>query len=134
MNSALEQEVRDRAETRCEYCRAFEEDSDLAFSFDHIIARQHLGETVSENLAYACGDCNRHKGPNIAGVDPETRVITRLFHPRRDVWADHFRWNGPILTGLTPIGRATILVLGINLAAAVALRRTLIERGRFPNR
>ncbi len=52
--------------------------------------------------------------------------------PRRDRWADYFRWRGPRLVGLTPVGRATIRVLGINDPDAVALRRELIAEGVFP--
>lgn len=54
----------------------------FTFSVDHIVARQHGGPTVLENLALACLHCNRHKGPNIAGTDPSTGEIVRLFHPR----------------------------------------------------
>jgi len=37
-----------------------------------------------ENLALACLHCNQHKGPNIAGRNPETGEIVELFHPRQD--------------------------------------------------
>ena len=57
--------------------------------------------------------------------------MVRLFHPRRDRWPGRFLWAGPILMGVTPIGRATVRVLAINEAAAVELRRTLIDGGEF---
>jgi len=79
----------------------------------------------SHNLALACIHCNRYKGPNIAGVDPATGEIVRLFHPRRDKWSVHFTWNGSRLIGRTSIGRATIQVLNINAAAMVDLREAL---------
>jgi 5-methylcytosine-specific restriction endonuclease McrA len=60
------------------------------FQIDHIIARQHAGTSDEQNLALACIHCNRFKGPNIAGLDPETGELVRLFHPRTDKWADHF--------------------------------------------
>ena len=97
-----------------------------SFHVDHIIARQHGGQTGTENLALACLHCNQHKGPNIAGSDPESGEIVPLFHPRRDRWGDHFEWNGVDLTGKTTIGRATIQVLAINdpgfRAVRIALR------------
>jgi hypothetical protein len=34
--------------------------------------------------------------------------------------------------GVTPVGRATVRVLGINHSEAVRLRRELIAEGRFP--
>ena len=64
-----------------------------SFHADHIIARQHGGESGWENPALACLHCNQHKGPNIAGRNPETGEIVELFHPRRDWWGDHFDWN-----------------------------------------
>lgn len=102
------------------------------FPIDHIIARQHGGKTEAENLALAGLRRDLHKGPNIAGIDPKTRRITPLFHPRRDRWADHFRWHGPRLIGLTAAGRAAIRVLTINHPDAVSIRRSLIAEGGFP--
>ena len=40
----------------------------LPFQIDTIIAEQHAGQTVFENLALDCPNCNRYKGPNIAGL------------------------------------------------------------------
>lgn len=104
----------------------------MPFQIDHIIASQHQGETISENLCVACYACNHHKGPNIAGFDVVTDQVTALFHPRRDVWRDHFVWRGPTLIGITPIGRVTVHVLAINLEMRVALRRILNQEGVFP--
>ncbi|MBI4600414.1 MAG: HNH endonuclease [Planctomycetes bacterium] len=77
--------------------------------------------------------CNLHKGPNIAGLDPHTGRLVRLFHPRRDAWADHFEWRGPLLLGRTPVGRVTVVVLAMNHPDQVTLREALIEEGAFPS-
>ncbi len=130
MDPALEAEVKKRAQGVCEYCRLPEACQRVPFQIDHIIAEQHEGATVFENLANACLRCN--KRPNIAGVDSITGEIVRLFHPRRDRWQEHFEWQSALLVGLTPIGRATIAVLGINFPSAVALREELIAEGLFP--
>src|SRR5260221_5586475 len=114
MDRAVEQHVRHRAQGRCEYCRLPQEASAFTFPIDHIIARQHGGETVPENLALCCNRCNLSKGPNIAGIDPLTGNLTRLFNPRTDAWAEHFRLNGPLMEGLTAIGRTTASVLAMN--------------------
>lgn len=53
------------------------------------------------HLALACIDCNLHKGTNLTGFDPETNVITELFHPRRHAWEDYFHWQGLYLVGKT---------------------------------
>jgi hypothetical protein len=82
--------------------------------------------------ALACFACNRHKGPNVAGVDPKTRRIVPLFNPRRHKWSRHFRWEGPVLIGRTPNGRATVIALKINLDHRIELRQGLIDEGVFP--
>ncbi len=125
-------EIRRRAQDRCEYCHLPARFYPLPFHFDHIIARQHGGRTATSNLALACLHCNRHKGPNIAGTDQSTGKIVRLFHPRNDVWSEHFEWVGVKLGGRTPIGRATIHVLAINDPDFLAVREALIEERVFP--
>ena len=132
MERRLEHIVRLRAGGVCEYCLLPESISNLPFPIDHVIARQHRGGTVAENLAEACPSCNLHKGPNIAGIDPETGQITVLFNPRRDAWSVHFRYEAATLVGLTPAGRATVQTLSMNDERLVALRRFLIEAGLFP--
>lgn len=47
-------------------------------------------------------------------------------------WSRHFRWQGPVLIGRTPSGRATIAVLAMNLPHRVAQRAALIAEGVFP--
>src|SRR5439155_1919765 len=83
--------------------------------------------------SYVCSFCNKRKGPNLSGIDPATGRITRLFHPRRHKWERHFRWEGPLLVGRTPIGRATIAVLSMNARLRVAVRAALMEEGLFPD-
>ncbi|MCI0358284.1 MAG: HNH endonuclease [Planctomycetaceae bacterium] len=129
MATALERAVWQRAGSACEYCHLAQIFDPLPFQLDHVIARQHGGQTTEENLALSCLFCNKHKGPNIAGIDPQSRRLVRLFHPRRDKWSRHFQWSGAILVGRTAIGRATIEVLAINHPQNVALRRALIENG-----
>ncbi|MDB6003938.1 MAG: restriction endonuclease [Prosthecobacter sp.] len=119
--------VRERGAGRCEYCHLPEAVAELPFQIDHIIARKHLGPTQESNLAFACYPCNSAKGPNIAGIDPVSSTLAPLFHPRKDLWSDHFEWQGAWLFGKSPRARATIQVLGINDAEAVALRESLLE-------
>ncbi len=83
MNRQLVLAVWRRAGDRCEYCRIPKFALPLPFQIDHIIAEKHGGETVEENLALACPHCNRFKGPNIAGVDPDTGETVRLFRKRQ---------------------------------------------------
>ena len=116
--------VRDRAGGRCEYCRTHQADEPfIAYQMEHVIPRQHGGSDDEANLALACPHCNLHKGPNLTGIDPTTGAIEPLFHPRRQVWEDHFEARHPQVVGLTPPGRATVRVLAINDEARVELRR-----------
>jgi hypothetical protein len=132
MDQALSGAVWRRAKGNCEYCRVPERRSSIPFEIDHVIAEQHGGPTVGSNLALACFACNHHKGPNLAGIDPKTGRRAWLFHPSRHKWQRHFRWDGAVLVGRTPIGRATVAVLRINLPHRVAQRAALISEGVFP--
>ena len=132
MEQSLVDQVWQRAGSVCEYCRLPQQYDLLTFQIDHIIARKHHGTHELESLALACFACNNHKGPNIAGVDPQTTKIVRLFHPRQDDWEEHLEWHGAVIVGRTPIGRATIDVLAINLPHRVRLRHMLIREGVFP--
>jgi len=125
MRKSLADHVRQRAEHRCEYCRLPTEASYLPFEIDHIVPKQHGGRSSSHNFAYACFYCNRFKGPDLSGVDPRDGTVVRLFDPRVGDWDEHFQWDGPVLRGRTPVGRATIATLKINLVERVAIRRLL---------
>jgi hypothetical protein len=132
VDESLARLVYERTAGCCEYCQLPEAFSSTPFENDHIIAEQHGGPTVPGNLALACFADNHHKGPNLGGIDPKTGKKAWLFHPRRHKWQRHFRWDGPVLVGRTPIGRATIAVLQINAPHRIAQRAALIAEGVFP--
>jgi hypothetical protein len=92
------------------------------FQIDHVVARQHGGSSDADNLAFCCMHCNRYKGPNIAGIDPQTGGVVRLFHPRRDHWAEHFAWEGNKIVGVSRVGAVTLGLLQMNAPEVVALR------------
>jgi hypothetical protein len=129
VNRALVRKVWTRAGGRCEYCLISQSTFPLPFQIDHILAEKHGGEAVDENLALSCPHCNRFKGPNIAGLDPDTAKLTRLFNPRTEVWADHFYWDGAVLKGKTAVGRSTIYVLAMNADHLLSLRKELLAEG-----
>ncbi|HEY2411998.1 MAG TPA: HNH endonuclease signature motif containing protein [Pirellulaceae bacterium] len=131
MDAALRKAVWERANSKCEYCQIRHSSERLPFELEHVVARKHGGATQSDNLALACFACNRYKGPNLAGIDPETGNMVALFHPRRDAWEDHFFWEAAILRGRSPIGRATIAVLRINDTARISHRSVLLASGDF---
>lgn len=132
MDAELRSQVRDRARNRCEYCHLHEQhDFFQAFHMEHIVARQHRGATKLENLAWSCLQCNLHKGTNLSGIDPDTNELVRLFNPRTDRWVDHFRLDGPIIKGLTAIGRTTTWLLQMNAEDRLELRRALLDLGEL---
>lgn len=121
--------VRARAKERCEYCHLPQKGHEERFSFDHIVSRKHGGEDHEQNLALSCLRCNLYKGTDLTSLDPATDAVVPLFNPRRDTWLDHFRWNGPILIGTTPIGRATVALMRTNAPERVQLRQALLVEG-----
>jgi HNH endonuclease len=134
MPKGIRELVRIRAANCCEYCQMPQALDVQPFQLDHIRAEKHGGRTTLRNLALACFPCNTYKGPNIAGYDPVTNSLQRLFHARRDKWIDHFAWRRSVLVGKTPIGGTTIAVLAINADDRVEHRRMLIEARVFPPR
>lgn len=132
LSATLRREVRRHAGGHCEYCLMPDTEPLFPHEPDHIVALKHGGRTESNNLAYACFQCNRAKGSDIASLDPVTGELTALYNPRTQHWIDHFRLNGPVIEPLTAEGRVTIALLGINLAARVAVRDTLLREGRYP--
>lgn len=128
IGAVVRRQVRSRAGNACEYCKLRQEESPLAtLQIEHIIPRKHGGKDLLENLCLACIDCNLAKGTNIAGIDPVTRQVTELFHPRRQNWDEHFEWKDVFLIGKTATGRTTIEVLRINSDEQLQLR--IAQRG-----
>ena len=124
--------VRKRARGRCEYCLLHEDDSWEPHQPDHVIAIKHRGETVVKNLAWTCAVCNRHKGSDIASIDELTDRVERLFHPRRDHWARHFRLSRGTIRARTSVGRVTVFLLQLNRPDRVRVRQILADKGLYP--
>ena len=123
MDAVTRATVRHRAAECCEYCQRRQIDSPLVpLQIEHITARKHGGPDSLDNLALACAECNLHKGSNLAGIDPESNQLTPLYHPRKDLWREHFAWAGVRIIGLTAVGWTTIRVLGLNIPARLQVR------------
>lgn len=123
--------VRRRAGSRCEYCRLPQCAVDLTFHVEHIIAKQHGGGDGPENLCLSCDRCNLHKGPNLTSIDPLSRQLVPLFHPRQDVWDEHFELVGDQIVGSTAAGRATVQLMQMNSARRRQLRLRLVAEGKW---
>jgi 5-methylcytosine-specific restriction endonuclease McrA len=122
MDAATRRAVRDRGNGFCEYCRIHEVTSVLSHHVEHIRAKQHGGSDDLQNLAMACHHCNELKGPNLAGIDPNSNEITPLFNPRLDAWDEHFEIKEGCVIGRTSVGRTTVHLLKTNEPNRVELR------------
>ena len=132
MDSATRTLVWSRAGDRCEYCRIHQAHSELTHHVEHIRAKKHGGSDDPSNLCLACERCNLFKGSDLTGIDADTGKIERLFDPREHAWEDHFRLVGPLILGITPLGRATVAVLSMNQGQRLQLRAALIAHGLYP--
>jgi hypothetical protein len=124
------------ADGRCAYCHTLTAITGARFVIDHIIPERRGGSTDWENLCLSCHSCNEFKGSRRAGKDPLTGRRAPLFHPRRQLWRRHFRWNedGATIMGLTTVGRATVATLQMNHPAIVEARRRWTSVGWHPPR
>ena len=132
--AAQRQAVSARAEGVCEYCRCPERYAVQSFECEHIIPISEGGATALSNLAFACGGCNRTKATRTSAPDPESGHLVALFHPRKQLWNEHFAWNYDftLVIGLTAIGRATVEALRLNRPGVVNLRRVLLTIAEHP--
>ena len=88
--------------------------------------------TVLANLALACLPCNRNKGTDLTAIEPLSHTVVSLFNPRQQTWTTHFTLDAARLIGLTPTGRATVVLLKINAPTRLGHRQTLLLQGRYP--
>src|SRR5579871_1343653 len=132
--ASLKKAVIERAQGRCEYCQAPEGYSPSPFALEHILPQARGGLTVLGNLAFSCQGCNNHKFTRITGRDPDTGSIVPLYNPRQHRWNEHFTWSldSTQVVGLTPTGRATIVLLQLNRQGLLNLRGILHESGKHP--
>lgn len=128
------QAVKARAGAICEYCRSPAKYGVQSFECEHVVPTSQGGDTVLENLAFACGGCNRSKAARTVAPDPESGSLVPIFNPREQSWNDHFAWDFDfaLVVGLTPIGRATVEALRLNRPGVVNLRKVLLAIGEHP--
>lgn len=126
--------VRQRAGHLCEYCHTAELWQYVQFTIDHVTPIYRGGEDNPDNLTLACFHCNRRKSDKLTAADPETGDEVALFDPRRDRWRDHFIWSADTLTiiGLTPVWRATVVLLALNRERVKYIRAADRGTGRHP--
>jgi hypothetical protein len=126
--------VAERAAYRCEYCHAPEIVFNFPFEVEHIVPQAHGGPDDSDNLALACHSCNLFKSDFETGPDEAALAEVGLFHPRRDLWEQHFRVDVDTahIVGSTAVGRATVVRLQMNRPRQITARRRWITLDLFP--
>jgi hypothetical protein len=126
--------VAERAVYRCEYCHAPEIVFNFPFEVEHILPQARGGSDDLNNLALACHACNLFKSDFETGQDEESQAEAALFHPRSDVWEQHFGVDveRAAIFGITPVGRATLARLQMNRPRQITARRRWIQLGLFP--
>ncbi len=87
-----------------------------------------------ENLCLSCSSCNLSKSIATSARDPETGQEIALFNPGIQTWLEHFEWidDGLRLSGITPVGRVTIVRLKINQPRLLRARKNWIASGTHP--
>ena len=123
-----------RAKGRCEYCQLSQKGQEATFHVDHIVPIASGGKTIAKNLALACVSCSLRKGAREFVTAKGSISEIRIFHPRKDVWNDHFEWNGAVIVGITESGIATGEVLKLNRRLMLAIREEEFLLGRHPIR
>lgn len=132
IRESIRRSVWHRAQNRCEYCGLAQTGQEASFHIDHVIPVSAGGRTVADNLSLACVSCSLRKGARLTAPDPATGNETPLFNPRKDEWAAHFAWEGVVIKGTSPPGRATVQALRMNRPLILAIRREEALKGRFP--
>lgn len=134
ISATLRQRVATAFEFRCAYCQTSQRIIGPLLEIDHIVPTAHAGGSEEANLCLAYPLCNSYKGAQVEAIDPETGVLTRLFHPRQDRWEAHFEWEdgGAKVRGTTASGRATVAALQMNHPGIVATRELWITVGWHP--
>ena len=134
LSLAVRRRAQRRARNLCEYCRTLMDLTGHEFTIDHILPEARGGTGDFDNLCFCCFWCNNYKQARTHALDPRTGQRVPLFHPRRDLWEEHFRWNASAtrILGRTPTGRATIQALRLNRPSLVEARRIWVRHDLHP--
>jgi len=135
ISDATRSRIRQAANEQCGYCRISSHLVYATMEIDHIFPKSRGGGDEEENLWLACPFCNNAKSDQINGIDPVTQEAIALFHPRQQLWTEHFAWNPDdkaSLLGLSLCGRASIAALGINETIPLQFRRLMVLAGWYP--
>src|SRR5260370_12534391 len=125
--ASMRRRVAELDRQRCAYCRS-PVVVGIPMVVEHIVPLVGGGTSTVDNLCLSCYRCNEFKGPRQQAPDALSGRTVGLFHPRRQRWAEQFSWedDGVTVRGLTPPGRATLVLLRLNNPWLVQARRIWI--------
>ena len=128
---ALRRQIIAKAQRVCEYCLIHQDDTFFGCHVDHIVSEKHGGLTVADNLALACTFCNLYKGSDLGSL-VESGDLIRFYHPRTDVWSEHFVLTEATIEPLTEVGEVTVRIFRFNHSDRLLERQNLIDTGLYP--
>lgn len=136
LSDELRARVRASAGNRCGYCRSPQHLVLGPLEIEHLTPTARGGSDDETNLWLACRMCNNFKIVQTHALDPVSGRRRRLFNPRTQRWARHFRWteDGTQVRGRTAMGRATVIALQLNNVIAVTVRQAWVAAGWHPPR
>lgn len=129
----LQRTVREHFQECCAYCQTAEFLTAMTFEIEHIQPIAAGGETVFENLCFACPSCNRYKGSRQSMATKDGEIVP-FFHPHKQKWLEHFRWNddATAIESLSMVGKVTISALKMNRPALIRARKMWIKLNEHP--
>lgn len=134
ISASLRRRVAQTFQFRCAYCQTAARIIGPLLEIDHIEPEAAGGTSDEDNLCLFCPLCNSRKSDRREAADPESGELCALFHPRTQIWSEHFVWanGGAVIRGKTPIGRATVALLDMNAPDIAAARRLWTSVGWHP--
>ncbi len=129
-------QIRQEFKWRCAYCQMPAIYLPQGLQKEHIVPLSVGGRDAAKTICPAYPNCNSHKAKKNFAIDPQTGENAPLFDPRKQKWPAHFEWDEPgtEVIGRTPIGRATVAGLKMNLPDIVAWRSIIVGIGGYPPR
>ena len=79
----------------------------------------------------SCIACNQFKGSDLSSLDPATKELVALFHPRQHAWRDHFELRGLFIIPKTSVGRVTVNLLQFNAPERIIEREWFMAAEAF---
>lgn len=130
----IRRRVFEAAQYRCGYCLTSQDIVGPFLEIDHLIPQALGGNSEEDNLWVACPSCNGTKSNRIEAVDPITGKAVQIFNPRYDLWVEHFAWSfeGTLIEGKSPVGRATVVALNMNRPEIIVARELWVRAGWHP--